>query len=298
MLLHTIRHNLGLGHASDNGRRYGDQTGYMGLSERSLHGPQRCFNAYNHWRLGWFQDKVVKMEHIHTPQLIELESFVDYRSKEINGRNDEAASSGSAAVLINLYDTYFIQYNRAKDHNIGTGEFKDGVTVVRDMHGSTDLVAGLYLSPSQHRLEIDTLPEHQLVIEVCDIIFDLVILSIGMDRSICDSYHAGEELPSLQTGTDSFQYFGRDSFQNWGLPTEAPVSDGSQSSHTGVDSFQNVALHASLASSGSPTMAPSALQSSAETATAPRGEKYLYEAYNQGVYSSKKEKFQKNWRLL
>jgi hypothetical protein len=254
----------------------------MGLSERSLYGPQRCFNAYNHWKLGWFQDRVIKMEHVQSPRLIELESFVNYKSQEVS---DGEAVSGSAAVLINLRDTYFIQFNQAKDHNMGTGEYPDGVTVVQDLQGTTELVAGLYLSPNQPRLESETfVPEQKLVIEVCDIIADVVVLSIGMESSVCGSYHAGKESRPIRTGTDSFQVsnFGRDSFQAWGHLTEEAVTGDSQSSRTGGDSFQNFALEASLSGSDSPTTVPSA-PSSVETTK----KKHLYETYNRGVYSSK-----------
>ena len=54
-------HNFGLGHSnlpSQNGL-YRDRTGYMGSSDATIGKPAKCYNAYQHFQLGWFAEATI-----------------------------------------------------------------------------------------------------------------------------------------------------------------------------------------------------------------------------------------------
>jgi hypothetical protein len=155
----------------------------MGTSQHQLFGPQKCFNGQNHWQLGWFEDRRLTMQTYHTPQIVTLTTFVDYQDLKTE----------RAYVLINVDDRYFLQFNRAKYHNAGTGAHRNQVTIAEDMSGGTNLIAGLDLA--SHRFEIENFQgtRSTLVIAVCDMIFgdasgDRVVLSIALDISACVAY--------------------------------------------------------------------------------------------------------------
>jgi hypothetical protein len=181
--MHEIAHNMGLSHASKEGRSYGDTTGYMGKSEKLLGGPQKCFNPAQHWQLGWYEDlRLDWKDGFTTPSLVRLGSFVDY--KTLKGSQD-------TFVLINLADKLFLQLNLAKSYNVGTGDMIDKVTVVEQ--DNSNLLAGL--DDSQNSiLEIGNFDEtgKTLVIQVCMIVLhgdatDAAYISIGLEGSKCKS---------------------------------------------------------------------------------------------------------------
>ena len=236
----------------------------MGWSEQEFYGPLRCYNAYNHWKLGWFQDRVMELWHFYRPRLIELESFVDYGRSNIAIAPNEIPMEPRAStipVLINVRDAYFLQYNLAERHNAGTPLYRNAVTVVeKKAEGKTEIIDGIYFSDPerQHVLELDNyLPGQKLIIEICDVLIsntttNKVILSIGADESICDVYDdEGAKALDYGTGTDSFRIPAGGGSGVASGPTESPMSfssspDGDNSSgdelksehHTGTDSFQ------------------------------------------------------------
>jgi hypothetical protein len=177
----------------------------MGTSQHQLFGPQKCFNGQNHWQLGWFEDRRLTMKAYHTPQIVTLTTFVDYQDLKTE----------RAYVLINVDDRYFLQFNRAKYHNAGTGGHRNQVTIAEDMPGGTNLIAGLDLA--RHRFEIEHFQgtRSTLVIDVCDMIFgdasgDRVVLSIALNISACVAYSLPQrnsverrrtELPSTSAPT-------------------------------------------------------------------------------------------------
>jgi hypothetical protein len=178
-------HNLGLAHANQHGFKYQDRTGYMGSSQRRLEGPQKCFNSQNHWHLGWFRDRTWQASNFQVQEIVELASFVDYALLSVEQTD--------YPVLVDLEQTYFLQFNRAKYHNAGTGQNPNQVILVQAVQGGTELLAGLDLE--HHRFEIPNFlgTSSTLVIDVCDMIVganatDRVVLSIGLDISVCLSY--------------------------------------------------------------------------------------------------------------
>jgi hypothetical protein len=105
------------------------------------------------------------------------------------------SESEAQYVLIALDDRYFLQFNRAKFHNAGTGENLNQVTLVEATGSGSELLTGL--DTANNRFEIPNVvngSQSKLVFDVCDMILgnddgpDRVILSIALDISVCISY--------------------------------------------------------------------------------------------------------------
>ena len=168
-------HNFGLGHSnlpSQNGL-YRDRTGYMGSSDATIGKPAKCYNAYQHFQLSWFAEATITITDegmdAEEAQLVTLAPFVEFD-----------ANNESPAVVINVMDKLFLQYNRAKYHNAGTvKQYRNQIIVVENdgRSSATNLVAAL----DAHR---NTVYQDDTVrIEVCSMDYspteDRVTLSIG-----------------------------------------------------------------------------------------------------------------------
>lgn len=116
--MHEMGHNLNLGHANQNGIRYGDKSGYMGYSFGQDDTPLMCFDAYHSWQLGWYSKKSILLK--------EGQAFRGYLSGIV-----DYVSGNSTAVLIRLETntsmSYYISYNKKTGFNSGT---KDGINQV------------------------------------------------------------------------------------------------------------------------------------------------------------------------
>ena len=119
LFLNTFRlgHNLNLGHASQAGDEYGDETGQMGGGV----GPARCYNGYNMQVLGWFpgQTKVITTLNPGAIERNSLKSLADVGT--------------GGFVNIKIGPLYLI-YNRAKGLNAGTREFQDQILEIGRAH--------------------------------------------------------------------------------------------------------------------------------------------------------------------
>jgi hypothetical protein len=131
VVMHELGHNLGLPHSGQGSEVYGDETGLMGYSYFSQTWPRKCFNGVKNWELNWYANNNVSIEP-GTPQMVNLAPFVDYPK-----------AAPTDAVVLNLGDVYYIQYNRKKDFNVETGEMADKVTVTEDVAGGSRLRQGL-----------------------------------------------------------------------------------------------------------------------------------------------------------
>ncbi|KAL7556099.1 hypothetical protein ACA910_008068 [Epithemia clementina (nom. ined.)] len=134
-VMHELGHNLGLRHAFEGGEEYGARTGYMGGAPTETETPQKCFNAHNHYQLGWFAPHTVDLDPAVLslePQLVWVAAFVDY----------DLIQEGVEYVVVKMGDLY-IQYNRATKHNIETEEYPNTLEVVRGESDKTDLLGAL-----------------------------------------------------------------------------------------------------------------------------------------------------------
>lgn len=188
--LHEIGHNFDLGHAYYNNRAYGGVEGNMGGGSAMPGGPLKCYNAVNHFRLGWFEDRTLTLGKgdVQTATLVPVAAFVDYDLTEKH-----------QPVNIRINNKYFIQYNRRAKHNIGTQAFADKLTVstYRNSH-STDHYAAL--SPGRGvnlaggiRLQVcQRIPGNSRTP-------DILLLSIGQEGNACSQVPVAAPLPGKAT---------------------------------------------------------------------------------------------------
>eukprot|EP00545_Synedropsis_sp_CCMP1620_P004824 CAMPEP_0119015502 /NCGR_PEP_ID=MMETSP1176-20130426/11150_1 /TAXON_ID=265551 /ORGANISM="Synedropsis recta cf, Strain CCMP1620" /LENGTH=782 /DNA_ID=CAMNT_0006968801 /DNA_START=57 /DNA_END=2405 /DNA_ORIENTATION=+ len=117
--VHEIGHNLDLHHSSQDTAEYGDTTCQMGISSNSL----KCFNGAKNWYTGWFENEQADISQ-ELPFEGNLYTYVDL------------AKPHAGPMLLrlkadaNLGGFLYLEYNRQKDHNAGTGELGDTVTIV------------------------------------------------------------------------------------------------------------------------------------------------------------------------
>lgn len=187
--------SLGLHHAFQNGLEYGDVTGYMGGAVRATNYPRRCYNAQNHWHVGWYSSRSIEIDpYSVSPAVYPVVPFVDFNK----------ASSGEYVVVKLTGLDLYMQYNRQKSFNVETGELQDRLTIVRDTGEGTDLLAGLNDdSPWWQRMYDSRL----LTIEVCSVQMaqssqeaDVMYVSIGFGTSRCPQSQAP---PSGSTTTQA-----------------------------------------------------------------------------------------------
>ncbi len=172
LLIPHLSHNLGLPHAYENGVEYEDHTGYMGTAPQQMHYPRKCYNAPNHWHLGWYSRTLeIDGDALSSPITVKLAAFVDYDT-----------TTDEHYVIINL-ENYYLQYNRATKFNVDTSEMRDMVTIVESGDHKTNLVAGL---DSQSRYWQSPLG---ITVEVCRVNASsephYVELSIGQSKTDC-----------------------------------------------------------------------------------------------------------------
>jgi len=182
------RHNFNLLHAHE-GEEYLDYTGYMGGAIISYHDrtgfPAMCFNAANHWQLGWFQDRAIETD-LFTPTLVRLAAFVDY-DKTTQGLDNVVLRSGNV----------FMHYNRAKGTNVDTYEYKDHLVIYQNTRDGSYLFAAL--SYPEKTLYKRSFPQGTWRAEICDKVEgnlytpDYLIISVGFGESSLCSKQLGDQ---------------------------------------------------------------------------------------------------------
>jgi Gametolysin peptidase M11 len=184
--MHELGHAIGLYHAGIGQRQYADLSCTMGgtLPNGTLTTPQKCFNAYHHYQLGWFASNHLQFDPLEEtmPQQVVLAAFTDY---------DKAQSAGGEAVVIlNVANQYYMQYNRADRFNSETEAMADRVVINADLGDRTDLLAGLAVG-EWFVVENYGDSGSTLIIKVCsrlegnDSRPDSMILSISWNEDAC-----------------------------------------------------------------------------------------------------------------
>jgi hypothetical protein len=165
----------------------------MGYTMDLVGGPQKAFNAHKQWMSGWFDDFKLSVIPQDGPVRQRLVAFVDYSKIQ----------NGDGVVLMQIGQTIFLQYNRAKDYNIDTiSSAKDRVTVV-EAASDTDIsnyLAGLK-SGEYYSIKNFESSSASLVIKVCDMGEEgdvdyatvEISLQIGAIRSQCSTIWGGME---------------------------------------------------------------------------------------------------------
>jgi Gametolysin peptidase M11 len=195
VLMHEIGHNLGLKHAASGGDEYGDYTSNMGISSSELGGPLYCYNAGNHWALGWFSDSRLDLSTIpSSPITVTMPAFVDYQ---------ETAGALDQYVLVKV-GNFYLQYSCAKDYNAGASTLPNQLVIVYDadpgMGGQTNLITGLDMQNPYYS-------DGSVAIQVCSVqtsgTVDYMIISIGQGGTNCAAggYTAANSVPQQVTAT-------------------------------------------------------------------------------------------------
>ncbi|GKY91558.1 hypothetical protein MPSEU_000127700 [Mayamaea pseudoterrestris] len=193
--MHELGHNLGLLHSNEVTELYGDLTGYMGAGYKSTNWPRKAFNAFNQWELQWYESRTLILEPLaNGPTLFNLAAFTDF---DLASKTDY--------VIINIQDTYFLNYNRAKSFNIDTEEKRNMVTVTEPSDAGTNCLVGLMAG---QRYEIEIPSGGSLIIEVCGMVFgnvaspDIAVVSVGIGVTLCTN--ASLNLPEAPINRASF----------------------------------------------------------------------------------------------
>jgi hypothetical protein len=165
---------------------YHDRTGF----------PEMCYNAANFWQLGWFADRSISVDD-DIPTLVRVAAFVDY----------DKTTAGQHYVLVETGNVY-IFYNRAKDFNIDTHEYKDSLIAYQDDGKGTFLMTALDSNKMIYERSFNKGVWH---LEICDIVSDggygpdYVAISIGFGNSLCDSFGNSNAIQEL-FDTDTRNY--------------------------------------------------------------------------------------------
>jgi Gametolysin peptidase M11 len=205
--MHELAHNLGLRHSGDDqmrlgvGVEYGDTSGNMGQSVITPWAPQKCYNAAQHWKLGWYDETNsngeslrVSLVDVGLPVQVSVAAFVDHKKLQ----NEQMV------VLVQVESNIYLQFNRAKSYNVGTEPlFADKVVIVRDNGiDGTRLLASLGLDEQFTTPRGRTISVCQLVLT--DVTLDAIdYATVGIQDGTavgCDGpLVAGDPPPTLAT---------------------------------------------------------------------------------------------------
>ena len=199
--LHEWGHNLGLNHATLPLDPYGDTTSMMGISQFESYLPRKCYNAAQHWALGWYPN------HRATVSVEDLETQA--RSVSLTGFVHHATTTTQQhAVLVELPSQVYLQYNLAQSYNSGVDLYPNQVVlVVQNSDGTTTLTGALADSTSTHQYEMTTMEGSTVTISisVCSWENNVVQLGIimGDDNVMVDCQDAVPVETSLSSESQS-----------------------------------------------------------------------------------------------
>ena len=176
----------------------------MGAGYSAVRWPLKCFNAQNHWSLGWFKDKSAVLNLSDGIQLYKIVSFIHY------DKIDDFGDYGlfDSIVLLKVDDMY-MQFNVNKGFNRDTGEKENQLTIVERTKGGTNLLAGLDKATNSLRWEDYNGGDQALIIEVCDLVMDsedgidYVVVSVGLEGSRCSEVEIIGDTGASGTTTDT-----------------------------------------------------------------------------------------------
>jgi hypothetical protein len=144
----------------------------------------RTFAAQHNRHLGWYGSRRLTIDPGRDdPRLVRLAAFVDYDK-----------TSDNETVLVKIMDSVYLQYNRAKGINRGTGEKRNQVIITQEREDGTETLAGLLVGES-FTIPAGSKGEKEVVIEACDKVPgerrgpDVMVVGITRGSSLCTSGH-------------------------------------------------------------------------------------------------------------
>ena len=146
-LMHVLGHNMGLENAgrAENNNSQGDWTSNMGSANTfpQLSQPLKCFNAYEHHQLKWYDNNDNrKVRYITAPETLPAVSLAPFTHYSQLGPQDDHS------IVLLVIENFALQYNKADSFNVGTELYKDMITISEYRDGQTWLVTGLAPSES------------------------------------------------------------------------------------------------------------------------------------------------------
>lgn len=145
--------------------------------------PKQCYNAQNHWSLGWYPtDKMQTVTPSTTATLVKIVAFADVATA--------TASADKVLVQTGGNSDIYMQYNRAKGFNADTYEYQDKLVIVRDKGGGTIIEATLDMDNQAVYTRQENGNSKPLRVEVCSQVFsnsstkpDYLVVGIGYSTS-------------------------------------------------------------------------------------------------------------------
>ena len=178
---HEFGHLLGLEHSGKGVGSYDDLTDYMAGGYLDMDFPQKAFNGVKNWQLGFYSDRQTTIRPlVGAARTVKLAAFVDY----------DLTNSGEY-VVINVADTYFLEYNLATKFNADVEEKQNQTTITEIVAGGeSNSVAGLSTG-DEFKVPDFKGSGRELIIKVCESKIGgenrpyIMTVSIGMDIDLC-----------------------------------------------------------------------------------------------------------------
>jgi hypothetical protein len=151
----------------------------MGFSKVDSTFPAMCYNGYKHYQLRWFEDRHLNLMDFTTPRRILLAAFADYDK-----------TSSQHAVIVNVANIFFLQYNRAKRNNRETQLLPNLVTYTQNRGGgaASNQEGGMGVGGTIVRSH----NSKTLFVSVCERVNaatttdpDVMVVAIGYNRNWC-----------------------------------------------------------------------------------------------------------------
>eukprot|EP00588_Corethron_pennatum_P022187 CAMPEP_0194315380 /NCGR_PEP_ID=MMETSP0171-20130528/12189_1 /TAXON_ID=218684 /ORGANISM="Corethron pennatum, Strain L29A3" /LENGTH=1050 /DNA_ID=CAMNT_0039071179 /DNA_START=170 /DNA_END=3322 /DNA_ORIENTATION=+ len=106
LMMHELGHNLNMRHSYEDGKEYGDGSGFMGgaICAPNRRTTQQCFNGRKSWLVDWYIDRQVSVHPLEDPLWQEdLAGVADYKKDE---------TLVTLRILGNTTNDFFVSYNR------------------------------------------------------------------------------------------------------------------------------------------------------------------------------------------
>lgn len=153
VLMHEIGHNFGLDHAGyyaserlrEKGFQLTDTAGYMSLASEEVNPALSvCYNAANHYKLGWYKDTTISLSTSHTAGTYTIFGIVD--AKHVLPEQNQATIlylGESKSNEDHNKGRYFLEFNRATAFNKDTGHLKNQLYLLKLIPETHDTIGSV-----------------------------------------------------------------------------------------------------------------------------------------------------------
>lgn len=157
--------------------KYGDRTGYMGYSYRTILYPRKCFNGSKSWQLDLYEDRRTTVNPIFsyiTSPFDDTKDKIGWKGKLVGAssynliKGDNNEDEYNIIVKVErpniISGSLFLMYNEKKGINEGADYFENNVTIVSSLvQGSNSKLEKALGEPGEKIVDYGT------AIELCSI---------------------------------------------------------------------------------------------------------------------------------